>query len=83
MNHVLYNISVVIIFCGIILMVIYFTKKSNNNVPIRRQRPPLMEDIYKVRPSNIFKTMFSTGSTWDRYQEYQEYDGNTNKNIPL
>ena len=77
MNHILYNISIMMLLIGIILLTSYITKaynKSNiqptkcnlyNNV-----KEPSVDDVYKMRPSNIYKVMFNEPSIWQGYQSY-------------
>lgn len=73
MNHILYNISIIILFFGIILMVIYITKATHipplKPTGIRRK---YNNDIYDDNPSQIFKPMFNQPSTWSGYESVVE-----------
>jgi hypothetical protein len=70
MNHILYNISVIIILFGIILMIIYYSKNNYKEIIIEKPKPPKFEDNYDVRPSQLFNSMFNSNSTWDKYLEF-------------
>ena len=88
MNHILYNISLIILVCGIILITIYITKASTNNFKTTNQ--VLLENqeylknkqnsanngetIYDLKPSNIYSKMFSNPSIWFGYNEFNEKD---------
>jgi hypothetical protein len=69
MNHILYNISIIILFFGIILMVIYITK-ATYTPPLKPTgiRRKYNNDIYDDNPSQIFKPMFNQPSTWSGYE---------------
>jgi hypothetical protein len=80
MNHILHNISLVILATGIILMTIYITKASNNGYMsyekslinlqsgLRRRETP--DNIYDYRVSKAYKKMFSQPSVWAGYQDF-------------
>jgi hypothetical protein len=77
MNHILHNISLVILFFGIILITVYITKAYNTNKC--RAEPTDIDsdnndtDIYDERPNQIFKKMFQNTSVWAN--TYQLLDG--------
>lgn len=73
MNHILYNISIIILFFGIILMVIYITK-ATHIAPLKPTgiRRKYNNDIYDDNPSQIFKPMFNQPSTWSGYESVVE-----------
>jgi hypothetical protein len=73
MNHILYNISIIILFFGIILMVIYITK-ATHIPPLKPTgiRKKYNNDIYDDNPSQIFKPMFNQPSTWSGYESVEE-----------
>ena len=83
MNHILYNISILILGFGIILMTVYITKatnkqfKNNQNNQNRQYQTGIAEtgDIYDSRPSKTYSKMFSQPSLW---LGYQEFDSNEN-----
>jgi hypothetical protein len=80
MNHILHNISLVILATGIILITIYITKASSNGyvsydkhllnkkAGLRRIKPE--ETIYDYKVSKAYKKMFSQPSVWMGYQDY-------------
>ncbi len=87
MNHILYNMALIILCCGIILITIYITKastnsfKTTNQVLLEKQEylknNSLQignETIYDLRPSNIYSKMFSNPSVWFGYNEFNEKD---------
>ncbi len=63
MNIILYNISVIFLIIGIILMIIYLSKINCecNQIPIPT------EDIYDDKVSNTYKKMFKEPSVWTGY----------------
>lgn len=68
MNNILFSISIIILFYAIILLTIYITKSTFKCIKINT------EDIYTIRPSEIFKKMFSQPSVWTGYQDYDPND---------
>jgi len=75
MNYLLYNISIVMVLVGIILLTHYLTKTYNNNNiqnsdDLNNQIPDntKLDNIYDERPSAIFKNMFNQPSIWQGYQ---------------
>ena len=84
MNHLLYNISIIMLLIGILMLTYYLTKAYNNNNQITDNDindndniiTPL-DDMYNMRPSKTFKVMFNEPSIW------QGYETNDNKNKPL
>ena len=68
MNHILHNISLIILFIGIIMMTVYITKASDANYMTREQKILLMnknsiksepvENIYDYRVSKAYEKMF-------------------------
>jgi hypothetical protein len=84
MNNILYNISLLILFIGSIMMTIYITKSLYVNCMISEQNPT--EDIYDYKVSKAYNKMFSQPSIWLGYQEFDsEYQTEKlyikNKNI--
>jgi len=77
MNHIIHNISIIILTVGIIMMVVYVTKASNNNfltseqmLMRRRAMHPKEsgETIYDYKVSKAYKKMFSEPSVLFGYQ---------------
>jgi len=86
MNHLLYNISIIMLLIGILMLTYYLTKAYNsqsniNNTDINNntynEKLPSLDDVYNMRPSKTFKVMFNEPSIW---QGYETID---NKNTPL
>lgn len=79
MNHILYNISILILGFGIILMTVYITKATNKqfkNEQHKQTRTDIIEtgDIYDSRPSKTYAKMFSQPSLWLDYQAFDPND---------
>lgn len=84
MNHIIHNISLIILFAGIIMMTIYITKASGFNYMtneqkllmkqnLRRKEP--VQNIYDYRVSKAYEKMFSQPSIWLGYQDFDpEYE---------
>jgi hypothetical protein len=79
MNHILHNISLLILFTGIIFITVYITKASSNGfltwdqqLLAKRNRLRLREpiSIYDYRVSKEYKKMFSQPSIWLGYQDF-------------
>ena len=78
MNHILYNLSLMVLCIGIILMTVYVTRATTNNYQTAEQKlstqpidkPINNADIYTQRFSTVFKKMFSQPSLWQGYQDY-------------
>ena len=76
MNSILYNLSILILGTGIIMITIYITKVNNNGYILHVQdvlRIKNENDIYNDKPSNVFKTMFLESSI---IQDYQTFNAN-------
>lgn len=85
MNHILYNISLIILGLGIILLTVYITKASSNGfkttdvilmeqqeLEMRRRGIKPEGNIYDSRPSKVYKKMFSDPSNWFGYADFDE-----------
>ena len=80
MNHILYNISLVILATGIILITIYITKASNNgyltydkqilNKQLGLREIKSNKTIYDYKVNKEYKKMFSQPSVWMGYQDF-------------
>jgi uncharacterized protein YxeA len=77
MNHIIHNISVIILTIGIIMMVVYVTKATNNNfltseqmLMRRNAMKPTESDgtVYDYKVSKAYKKMFSEPSVLFGYQ---------------
>ncbi len=85
MNHILHNISLIILGLGIILLTVYITKATSNGFKttdvilmeqqeLERRRRGFKPDesIYDTRPSKVYKKMFSDPSNWFGYADFDE-----------
>lgn len=77
MNHIIHNISIIILTIGIVMMVVYVTKASNNNFLTTEQMlmqrkagqpTDLKETVYDYKVSKAYKKMFSEPSVLFGYQ---------------
>jgi hypothetical protein len=79
MNLLIYNISLLILFSGIIMMTVYITRATTNNFMtseqkllmnqnLRRKEP--VANIYDYRVSEAYEKMFSQPSIWLGYQDF-------------
>ena len=72
MNHLLYNISVLMLFSGLIILTYYLSKAYNQpNTcprPMIQEREPTIEETYDMRPTQIFDAMFTKPDIWQGYQ---------------
>jgi len=83
MNHIIYNISLLILVIGIILMTIYITKASNNGYlnyyknKLNQYRNKLIrrsQTIYDYSINKEYQKMFSQPSLWMGYQTFDQKD---------
>ncbi len=79
MNHILHNISLIILFAGIIMMTVYITKASGLNYMTNEQKLLMkqnlnkneqVKNIYDYRVSKDYEKMFSQPSIWLGYQDF-------------
>jgi hypothetical protein len=74
--NTLYNISLILLFIGIILMTIYITK-SYNKLHVIKEDNKYINNIYNERPSVKFKDMFNDKSLYiKKYTEFDNLDEN-------
>lgn len=87
MNHIIHNISVVLIFIGIIILTINLTKSYNKSSPSKEAGATLVkekpEELDQERPSKIYDKMFDRPDVWMGYADFdtKEYKTN-NKELP-
>ena len=83
MNHIIHNISVILIFFGIILLTINLTK-SYNKCPVYKPGGIItMEETEKLnqdRPSKVYDRMFNRPDVW---MGYADFDTKNNQNLEL
>ena len=71
MNHLLYNISVLMIFIGLISLTYYLAKAYNKKeCPKQKEieKEPTIDETYTMRPTQIFNSMFTKPSIWQGYE---------------
>lgn len=83
MNHIVHNISIIIIFFGIILLTINLTK-SYNKCPVYKQSNNILVDeserLDQERPSKIYDRMFNRPEVWMGYADFDTKTSN-NKSV--
>ena len=71
MNHLLYNISVLMIFVGLISLTYYLAKAYNKQECPKQEvieKEPSIDETYTMRPTQIFDSMFTKPSIWQGYE---------------
>lgn len=72
MNYLLYNISILMLLFGIILITSYITKATNKQENTCSNKKdytePNIDDAFNMRPSQIYNVMFNSPSLWQGYQ---------------
>lgn len=85
MNHILYNISLIVLIIGIILMTVYITKVSSfkyltqEEILMMKYNQKLKNvydigDIYQYKVTNEYNKMFNQPSLWFGYQYFDPQD---------
>jgi hypothetical protein len=72
MNHIIYNISVILIFFGAILLTHNLTK-SNSKCSIQstnKNKQDKKQILNQDRPSQIFNKMFDRSDVWMGYADF-------------
>jgi poly(A) polymerase Pap1 len=72
MNHIIYNISVILIFFGAILLTHNLTK-SNSKCLIQstnKNKQDNKQILNQDRPSQIFNKMFDRSDVWMGYADF-------------
>ena len=71
MNHIIHNISIILIFFGIILLTINLTKSYNKCPIIINEKQQINQNnIYQNRPSKMYDKMFSQPELWMGYADF-------------
>lgn len=70
MNHLLYNISVLMILIGLISLTYYLAKAYNKKeCPNQKvEKETTIDETYTLRPTQIFDSMFTKPSIWQGYE---------------
>jgi len=83
MNHIIHNISIILMFFGIILLTINLTKSYNKCPAYKpggtyvREEP---EKLDQERPSKIYNRMFNRPDVWMGYADF-DTKNNSNKEV--
>lgn len=82
MNHILHNISIILLAIGIIMITIYITKVTSNNYitndqdqlinESNKQQLFIPDNVYDYRVSKEYKKMFNESESWLGYQSFDE-----------
>ena len=71
MNHIIHNISIILIFFGIILLTYNLTKSYNKCTNIVQEKSDVNQNtINQDRPSKIFNKMFNLPDIWMGYADF-------------
>ena len=72
MNQVIHNISVVLIFFGVILLTYNLTKSYNKCTVIKQNEMNLdnKQDFNPDRPNEVYKKMFRQADLWMGYADF-------------
>ena len=71
MNHIIHNISIILIFFGINLLTINLTKSYNKCPIIINEKQQINQNnIYQERPSKMYDKMFSQPELWMGYADF-------------
>jgi len=84
MNHIIHNISIILIFFGIILLTVNLTKSYNKCPAYKPGGTYVREEAEKLdqeRPSKIYDRMFNRPDVWMGYADF-DTKNNQNKEIP-
>jgi hypothetical protein len=74
MNHLLYNISIIMLLSGLFILTNYLSKTyylQKGQVcpkPEIPEKEPTIEESYNMRPTQIFDVMFMKPSIWQGYE---------------
>jgi len=72
MNHIIHNISIILIFFGIIMLTINLTK-SYNKCPViitSQEQKTIQNTDNQDRPSKFFDKMFNQSDVWMGYADF-------------
>lgn len=71
MNHIIHNISIILIFFGIILLTYNLTKSYNKCTNIVQEKSVINQNtINQYRPSKVFNKMFNSPDIWMGYADF-------------
>jgi len=70
MNHIIHNISIILIFFGVILLTYNLTKSYNKCPVIIQQKQEVDKNIVlQDKPSKVFNKMFNSPDIWMGYAD--------------
>ena len=71
MNHIIHNISIILIFFGIILLTYNLTKSYNKcSIPVQQKEEVNQNTVNQDRPSKVFNKMFNSPDVWMGYADF-------------
>jgi len=83
MNHIIHNISVVLIFIGIIMLTINLTKSYNKSPGSMSKSGTLLQEkpqeLDQEKPSKIYDKMFDRPDIWMGYADFDSKEFKTNR----
>ena len=81
MNHLIYNISVIIIIIGTILVTVYVTRATSNSYINQPKRLGMENeglrhkyDIYENKINTTYKKLFNDPEIWSSYKSFDTSD---------
>ena len=78
MNHIIHNISIILIFFGIIMLTINLTKSYNKCPVISSQEQKIIQNTdNQDRPSKFFNKMFNQSDVWMGYADFDTKNYNS------
>lgn len=78
MNHLIHNISVLLIFMGIILLTVNLTKSYNKCPVVVQQRQYVDQNLTNQdRPSKVYNKMFNSPDVWMGYADFDTKNFNS------
>lgn len=71
MNHIIHNISIILIFFGIVLLTHNLTKSySKCNIVVQQKKEVNQNTVNQDRPSKVFNKMFNSPDVWMGYADF-------------
>lgn len=71
MNHIIHNISIILIFFGVILLTYNLTKSYNKCSVVVQQKQDVDKNIVNQdKPSKVFTKMFNSPDIWMGYADF-------------
>lgn len=71
MNHIIHNISIILIFFGIILLTNNLTKSYNKcSIVVQPKQDVDKNIVNQDKPSKVFNKMFNSPDIWMGYADF-------------